>query len=218
VNRDLLSRSAAACGLLLSDAQLDAFTVLTKELQRWNRQINLTAIETDDEITIKHLVDSLQLAPLLEQGMRLLDIGSGGGFPALPLSLVRTDLVITSIDAVAKKISFQKHMCRLLNISGIEAVHGRVEQLGKTSPGVYDVVTSRAFSNLPQLLGLASPLLCEQGVVIAMRGAEKEAELQEHYRSIEKAGFVFEKVVRYDLPMKMGERCLIIARKSSFYG
>lgn len=218
MNRDLLSRSAAASGLLLSDAQLDAFTLLTRELQRWNKQINLTAIETDDEITIKHLVDSLQLAPLLEQGMRLLDIGSGGGFPALPLSLVRTDLVITSIDAVAKKISFQKHMCRLLKIFGIEAVHGRVEMLGKTRPGVYDAVTSRAFSNLSQFLGLAAPLVRDNGVVIAMRGAEKEAELQEHYRSIEKAGFDFEKVVRYDLPMKMGERCLIIARKGRFYG
>lgn len=213
MNRELLLKSVEVFGLVLTETQLNAFAILSSELVRWNKQINLTAIHGQDEITVKHLVDSLSLVPLLEQGIRLLDIGSGGGFPALPLAIVRPDLRITSIDAVNKKISFQRHICRLLKISSVEALHGRVENMEDKHSAAYDVVTSRAFSNLPLFLALAEPFLCKHGKAISMRGSGGVLEAQAAAEEIVATGFIIESPLRYCLPLNMGERCLLTARK-----
>jgi 16S rRNA (guanine527-N7)-methyltransferase len=216
VNRDLLSHSAEKFGVLLSEEQLDACALLTSELQRWNKRINLTAIQISDEITIKHLIDSLRLVPLLARGIRLLDVGSGGGFPALPLAIARPDLIITSIDSVSKKISFHRHIIRQLRLDSCEALHGRVEDLAKKKPKEYDLVTSRAFSTLSLFLKLAWPLVHDSGKVIAMRGPDKEHEREAYAETLKIAGFELEDVVRYSLPKNMGQRCLIVATKSLF--
>ena len=214
MNRTLLLSSAEMFGVFLSDSQLDAYALLSSELQRWNKRINLTAIQTSDEITIKHLTDSLRLVPLLAQGVRLLDIGSGGGFPALPLAIARPDLVITSIDSVSKKISFQNHIIRLLKLASCEALHIRVEDLAKKRPHEYAVAASRAFSNLQLFLKLASPLVQDNGKMIAMRGPDSVRELEHHGETLKNSGFELVEVIRYSLPQNMGERCLVIACKS----
>lgn len=215
MDRDLLRNSVDAFGVVLTDAQLDAFDLLSAELQRWNKQINLTALRSDDDITIKHFVDSLRLVPALESGLRLLDIGSGAGFPALPLAIARPDLAVTSIDAVAKKTSFQRHICRLLKLESFEALHGRVENLAQEKPGYYDVVTSRAFSSLALFISLGSPLIQDRGKLIAMRGDDQESTQKDHMTLLESAGFGLEEIVRYSLPRKKGQRCLLIARKAA---
>ena len=214
MNRNLLQHSVENFGVLLTDAQLDACALLVSELQRWNKRINLTAIQSGDEITIKHLVDSLRLVPLLAKESRVLDIGSGGGFPALPLAIIRPDLIITSIDAVGKKISFQRHIIRQLKLDSCEALHGRVEALAKSRPKDYDFITSRAFSNFSLFLKLASPLVCDSGKIIAMRGPDNEHELEAHGEILKTAGFEFEEAIRYNLPQNMGQRYLIVGRKS----
>ncbi len=214
MDRKLLISSTDAFGLVLTDSQLDAFKLLSDELQRWNRQINLTALRSHEDITIKHLVDSLRLAQVIGQGIRLLDIGSGAGFPSLPLAIIKPNLAITSIDAVTKKISFQKHICRLLKLESFEAVHGRVEELARNRPKHYDVVTSRAFSSFAQFVKLASPLVRDGGKLIAMRGGDEDVEQKERSSLLESAGFEPEETFRYSLPHKKGQRCLVIVRKS----
>lgn len=214
MDRKLLSATVNTFAVVLTDSQLDSFELLTGELQRWNKQINLTALYSNNDITIKHLVDSLRLVPVIGQGLRLLDIGSGAGFPSLPLAISRPDLSITSIDAVAKKISFQKHVSRLLKLNFYEAVHGRVEDLVKSRPKEYDVVTSRAFSSLSLFIELASPLVRDGGKLIAMRGADGDDEQKEHDKILKSAGFELEETIKYFLPQKKGQRCLVVARKS----
>lgn len=214
MNRSLLESAADKLGLLISEQQYQAFELLLKELLRWNRQINLTAITKDDAMTVKHLIDSLHLVPLLQQGEQLLDIGSGAGFPALVVAIMRPDCQISSIDAVTKKISFQKHCVRLLKLENLRAVHGRVEQLAVEQPAAFDLVTSRAFSSLELFVDLGLPLVRQGGRIISMRSAEGEQELQQLSERFQLLGLQPEPCQSYRLPMKMGERSLVILRKA----
>jgi 16S rRNA (guanine527-N7)-methyltransferase len=214
VNRELLVKSVKGLGLELTAQQFDACEILLQELLRWNKKINLTAITGRDEMTVKHLIDSLYLVPELKPGDRILDIGSGAGFPALLLAIARPDCFVTSIDAVGKKISFQKHISRLLKLTNLVALHGRVETLAVERPAEFNLVTSRAFSSLSQFLSLAAPLTSVGGRVISMRGSNGEQEASQLLEEMTTAGFVVEPAVSYCLPMKMGERSLVIMRKA----
>ena len=213
MDRELLKKGALIFGVGLSEGQLDSFAALFDELMRWNKQINLTALKKSADITIKHFIDSLSVAPLMGRGARLLDIGSGGGFPVLPLAIARPDLHITSIDAVNKKILFQRHIIRLLKISSVEALHVRAEDLALKHGSFYDFVTSRAVSNLMAFIELATPFLSEEGKAISMRGADGEQEVRDAADEILATGFKVEQVLRYDLPHKMGRRILVVASK-----
>jgi len=214
VNRDLLTKAVAELKLELVEQQVGACELVLQELLRWNKKINLTAITSRDEMTIKHLIDSLHLVAELRSGDRVLDIGSGAGFPALVLAIARPDCLISSIDAVGKKISFQKHICRLLKLANLEPLHGRVEQLAADRPGAFSLVTSRAFSSLALFVELAAPLVSPTGRLISMRGVDGEKEAKQQQDQIESAGFELEPPIAYRLPHKMGERSLVLMRKA----
>lgn len=214
VNRSLLEAAGAELGLQISEQQCKAFELVLHELLRWNRQINLTAITRPDAMIVKHLIDSLQLVPHLHHGEQLLDIGSGAGFPALVLAIMRPDCHISSIDAVAKKISFQKHCGRLLNLKNLQALHGRVEQLALEKPGTFDQVTSRAFSNLEAFIRLALPLVRPGGRIVAMRSGEGEQEVQRLVETMQMLGLHAEATISYHLPLQMGYRNLVMLRKA----
>lgn len=214
MNRSLLEAAGAELGLQISEQQYKAFELVLHELLRWNRQINLTAITRPDAMIVKHLIDSLQLVPHLHHGEQLLDIGSGAGFPALVLAIMRPDCHISSIDAVAKKISFQKHCGRLLNLKNLQALHGRVEQLALEKPGTFDQVTSRAFSNLEAFIRLALPLVRPGGRIVAMRSGEGEQEVQRLVETMQMLGLHAEATISYHLPLQMGYRNLVMLRKA----
>ena len=214
MNRSLLEAAGAELGLQISEQQCKAFELVLHELLRWNRQINLTAITRPDAMIVKHLIDSLQLVPHLHHGEQLLDIGSGAGFPALVLAIMRPDCHISSIDAVAKKISFQKHCGRLLNLKNLQALHGRVEQLALEKPGTFDQVTSRAFSNLEAFIRLALPLVRPGGRIVAMRSGEGEQEVQRLVETMQMLGLHAEATISYHLPLQMGYRNLVMLRKA----
>lgn len=181
------------------------------ELLRWNQSINLTAITDREEALIKHLVDALTILPLLRGDETLLDMGSGGGLPGLPLKIVMPGLALTSVDAVAKKISFQKHIIRSFALSGAVARHGRLEELGRdaTLSGQFDLVVARAFASLPDCIRLARPFLRPGGRLIAMKGPEGEKEVQAAEQIIADNGFSLMQIERLFLPEKNGERTLI---------
>lgn len=214
MNRELLTKSVKGLGLELTAQQFDACEIILQELLRWNKKINLTAITGRDEMTVKHLIDSLHLLPELKTGENILDVGSGAGFPALVVAIARPDCLVTSIDAVGKKISFQKHISRLLKLTNLMALHGRVETLAAGRSAEFSLVTSRAFSSLSQFLSLAAPLTSVGGRVISMRGSNGEQEALQLQEEITTAGFVVESAVNYFLPMKMGEHSLMIMRKA----
>lgn len=214
MNRELLTKSVKGLGLELTAQQVDACEIVLQELLRWNKKINLTAITGRDEMTVKHLIDSLHLLPELKARENILDIGSGAGFPALVLAIARPDCLVTSIDAVGKKISFQKHISRLLKLTNLIALHGRVETLSAERSAEFSLVTSRAFSSLSQFFSLAAPLTSVGGRVISMRGSNGGQEASQLQEEITRAGFVVEPSISYCLPMKMGEHSLVIMRKA----
>lgn len=214
MNRELLTKAVVELNLELAEQQYGACELLLQELLRWNKKINLTAITGRDEMTIKHLIDSLHLVPELSPGDRILDVGSGAGFPALVLAIVRPDCLITSIDAVGKKISFQKHIGRLLKLTNLEPLHGRVELLAADRSGGFDLVTSRAFSSLELFVELAAPLVSVGGRLVSMRGIDAEQEVGLLKESFAAAGVRVEPAVNYRLPLKMGGRSLVIMRKA----
>ena len=170
-----------ALGIRLDDAVLSTEIDFLSELLRWNKTYNLTAITDPSEAVEKHLVDSLTLLPYLTGDESLLDIGSGGGFPGIPLRIACPGLEVVSVDAVAKKISFQRHVARRLNLTGFTPWHGRVEQVPQQvfCADGFDLVVARAFSSLRDLIGFALPCLKPGGRIVAMKGAEGDKELLE---------------------------------------
>lgn len=204
-----------AAGITLPDNVCERLLVFLDELLRWNAQINLTAITDRDEALEKHLVDSLTVLPLFNGSERLLDLGSGGGLPGLPLKIACPGIDLLSVDAVAKKILFQRHVARILQLSGFEACHCRAEDVPKRSGGreAFDVAVSRAFTSLPAFAHLALPCLRPGGRLIVMKGPEGERELEEAAVSLRGMGIVHDDTQILQLPRSRAIRTLIVLKK-----
>jgi 16S rRNA (guanine527-N7)-methyltransferase len=178
---DLIIEGASAFGIGLNPAQTRQFAVHAAELVRWNQKVNLTAITDPFEVAVKHFLDSLPAARSIPADATVLDMGSGGGFPGLPLKVIRPSLSITLIDASRKKVSFLKHVIRTLKLENIEALHIRAEDLAN-DPRYrhrFNVIISRAVSSLDVFRRLAWPLLIDTGAVMALKGDIANDELNE---------------------------------------
>jgi 16S rRNA (guanine527-N7)-methyltransferase len=183
---DLIIEGARGFDIDLTPADTRRFAIHASELIRWNRKINLTAITDPLEVAVKHFLDSLPAVRHIPPNATLLDIGSGGGFPGLPLKILKPSLSITLIDASRKKVTFLKHIIRTLKLDNIEALHRRAEELAVDARYVnrFDVIISRAFSALDHLFKLALPLLAEGGSVIAFKGEVEQDEFNDLNASI----------------------------------
>jgi len=210
VIRHTLELEMREMGLQISEQNIRALELFAAELQKWNRKINLTAITDNDAIAIKHIIDSVVFAGHVHDGEQVLDIGSGAGVPAIPLKIVKPEVRVTSVDSVGKKILFQRHVARLLGLTGFEALHARVETLRETHARSFDVITSRAFSRLGQFVALAAPLLSVRGRLIAMKGPVASGAMGNGSEQLKGLGFEISAVHSYSLPRNMGERSLII--------
>jgi len=210
VIRHALEQGAREMGLGISEENIRSFELFADQLKKWNRTVNLTAIVSDEEIAVKHIIDALMFAGCVRDGERVLDIGSGAGVPAIPLKIVKPEVPVTSVDAVGKKILFQRHVARLLKFDGFEAIHTRVETLSETRAHDFDLITSRAFSRLEQFVGLAAPLLAEGGRLVAMKGPGVAGEIQADEERLAALGFEIVSVTPYRLPFNKGERNLIV--------
>lgn len=187
---------------------------LLDELLRWNVRRNLTAIRDRDDALEKHLVDSLTLHPFACRATRLLDLGSGAGFPALPLKITCPALDVVTVDSVAKKIDFQRHVVRLLGLVSYEALAVRIETLAQNAEyrGRFDLVTARALSRLDEVFRLARPFLARQGLLVAMKGPEGHEEAAALARELNGEGW---SVCCHELrlPVSAALRCLVEIRE-----
>jgi 16S rRNA (guanine527-N7)-methyltransferase len=191
--RDRLIRDAGALGVPLSAADAERLLVLTQELSRWNRTYNLTSVTAPEQMLTHHLLDSLAVQADL-YGTRIADVGTGAGFPGLPLALCNPERAFTLIDSNGKKIRFVSHAARLLGLSNVTAVHTRAEALRPAKP--FDTVVARAFAALAQLLPSVETLCGPETRVLAMKGRWPQEELAAlpapwrvvHSRSIEVPG------------------------------
>lgn len=161
---------------------------------------------------IKHFYDSLTLVPLLTGQERLLDVGSGAGFPGLPLKIALPELNVVTVDAVQKKIYFQRHMIRILGLTGITALHDRIENIAAQQDAGFEVIVSRAFTALGDFVKLVMPLLSPTGRIIAMKGKEGRAEAEQ--LDFAARGLQIISIREFSLPMGAGERTLIEIKKA----
>ena len=153
----------------------ERYTSLLDELERWNKKVNLTAIRDRDEMVTGHLLDSLAAQPLLN-GQRILDVGTGAGFPGLPLAIAEPERQFELIDGNNKKIMFVQHVVGLLGLDNVTAVKARTEDY---APGYrFDTVIARAVATVPRLLELAGHHVGEDGVFIALKGRNPTEELE----------------------------------------
>lgn len=169
-----LAAGVAKLGIALEPAQLDALAALAAELAEWNSRVNLTAITAPDEVVDKHLLDSLAVLPLLK-GLTVADIGSGAGFPGLPLAIADPDRRFTLIESTGKKVKFIRHAVEKLALPNVEVVLGRAESYRPVRP--FDAVVARALGPLAGFVRVAGHLAGRGGRLLAMKGKVPEAEL-----------------------------------------
>jgi 16S rRNA (guanine527-N7)-methyltransferase len=210
---ELLRSCAKELGIQLDANELGRFGSFANELKKWNRKINLTAIRDDRDIVIKHFADSLTLISNVNQAGSLLDIGSGGGFPAIPLKIMLPGLSVVSVDAVEKKILFQRHASRLLQLQGFTALHVRGEEMVKSYASHFDCIVSRAFSDLPYFVSLSLPLLKENGRIVAMKGRGGSDELVASKRELSDLGVKVIECIHLKLPVSNDDRYLVVMEK-----
>ncbi len=169
-----IAKGIAALGLELPDAAVTQLTLLVAQLQRWGKRINLTAILDPDEIVKAHILDSLAVRPFVE-GPRVIDIGTGAGFPGLPLAIADPDTEYVLLDGNGKKISFVKHMLSELGLCNAIALKARAEDYAPSER--FDTVIARALAAAPRLVELSAHLVREDGQLLALKGKLPAAEL-----------------------------------------
>jgi 16S rRNA (guanine527-N7)-methyltransferase len=213
-NKDLLVEGAKTYGIYLDEKAIEAFDLYLQELLKWNQKINLTAIRSEKGIVLKHFLDSFSAYPYLPKHSSILDIGSGAGFPGIPLKIIQPTLEMTLIDSVRKKVDFQRHIIRTLGIKGIETIHGRVQdrEIHQGLGGRFDVILSRAFSDLQALLSLSSPFLRKGGMVIAMKGQVESGEIQ-LLSNIEGSRYCLQGTISLTLPFSIFKRTILLFKK-----
>lgn len=215
-----LKTGAAKLGIKLNPAQLEQFSTYYNELIDWNRKINLTSITSPEEVQTKHFLDSLSVAVALEQpiaDLRFLDIGTGGGFPGLPLKIVFPAIKLALLEATAKKTVFLQHIVNKLGLNDVEVICGRAEELARQPEyrEHFDIVLSRAVAQLSTLAELSLPFCTIGGLFIAQKSGDISSEIDSAAKSIETMGGSQPIAKRVELEELAAERYLIIINKTS---
>jgi 16S rRNA (guanine527-N7)-methyltransferase len=206
----LLNEGAAELGLSLTPDHTHSFYQYLNELKAWGKKMNLTSRSDDREIVIKDFLDSLTVQKQLFPGASLLDLGSGAGFPGIPLKIVRPDLEVVLLEIILKKVHFLKNLVRVLGLEKVE-VHraGQEKGIEENLRGEFDFVISRAFGPLYKYAVAGLPFLKQRGVLLAMKGRKGEDELEKNLPALVKIGLKFNLLYRFRLPLLGHERILI---------
>jgi 16S rRNA (guanine527-N7)-methyltransferase len=204
-------------GLTLSQRQLEAFAWYLDELVRESARQNLTAVHDPPGIVVKHFLDSLTLVPLLgpTTSARLVDVGSGAGFPGLPLRIACSGLRLTMIEATGKKVDFCRQVAAGLSLKGVEVLHARAEEVGRDPRHrqSHDVATARAVASLPVLLEFLLPLVRVGGRVLAQKGESAPAEAHQSQRALDLLGGRLRQLHPVELPGVVEARYIVEVEK-----
>lgn len=198
-----------------SEEQYNQFYKYMNLLIEWNKKINLTAIIEPKEIILKHFVDSLTIAKYIEENKKVADVGTGAGFPGIPLKIYRKDLKITLIDSLNKRLNFLNEVISELELKEITTVHGRAEELGQNKEyrERFDIVTSRAVANLSTLSEYLIPFIKKDGKCIYMKTLEVDEELQKAKKAIKTLGGKIINTDKFYLPESEIGRSIIVVEK-----
>lgn len=217
MEKEFLTHVLSAIEISLTEQQLAQFTKYREELLSWNNKFNLTAITEEKMIIIKHFYDSaLGLKAWNWQGHeKVLDLGTGAGFPGIPLKIICPEIQVTLVDSLQKRVRFLQHIIATLPLTQTEALHGRAEELGqnKMYREKFDIVVSRAVASLPVLVEYCLPFVKTGGVFLAYKGPEGEEESRTGVKAIAALGGKVIRTESFLLPEELSKRMIIIIKK-----
>ncbi|MBK0016951.1 16S rRNA (guanine(527)-N(7))-methyltransferase RsmG [Kosakonia cowanii] len=199
-----LSRLLAEAGISLSDQQQQQLVAYVEMLHKWNKAYNLTSVRDPNEMLVRHILDSIVVAPHL-QGTRFIDVGTGPGLPGIPLSIVRPESHFTLLDSLGKRVRFLRQVQHELKLTNIEPVQSRAEDFPAEPP--FDGVISRAFASLNDMVSWCHHLPGDAGRFYALKGQLPEDEI-----ALLPAGLAVESIVELKVPHLEGERHLVIVK------
>lgn len=210
-----LQNQAQKIDINLTNKQLNEFYTYMNLLIEWNKNINLTAITEPEEIIKKHFIDSLTISKNIQKDSSIIDVGTGAGFPGIPLKIVREDINVVLLDALNKRLNFLNEVIKENKLENIETVHFRAEEIGKNKKyrEKYDIATSRAVAQLNILAEYLLPLVKIGGKCICMKGSNVEEELKNSKKAITILGGEIEKIEEFILPDSDIKRNVIIIKK-----
>ncbi|HLS22730.1 MAG TPA: 16S rRNA (guanine(527)-N(7))-methyltransferase RsmG [Pseudogracilibacillus sp.] len=217
MNEQQFQKALKQHNLSLDKGQLEQFETYYHLLIEWNEKVNLTAITDQEEVYVKHFYDSL--TPSFYEDFSnietLCDVGAGAGFPSIPLKICYPHLKVTIIDSLQKRIHFLETLINELNLTNVNLVHGRAEDIGqdRTYREKFDLVTARAVARMNVLAEYCLPLCREEGLFIALKGSAIDEELTDGKRAIGQLGGKLIRQENFTLPEDEGERSLIWVKK-----
>lgn len=216
-NIDVLKRGIEELGLDLNEGEEGKFLKYKELLKEWNEKINITTIIENREIDIKHFLDSLTCLPLglFDGGKSIIDIGTGGGFPGIPLKIMKEDLDVTLLDSLNKRIVFLDEVIKNLNLEGIRAIHGRAEELSRNKEyrEQYDIAVARAVASLDTLTEYCLPFVKPGGHFVAMKGPDMEEELNSSMNAINTLGGKLVESKEVKIPESDIRHSLVVIKK-----
>jgi 16S rRNA (guanine527-N7)-methyltransferase len=213
--RSILKTEAEKFNIRLSQEQIDSFSLYADMLVEWNKKINLTAITDEEGIVIKHFLDSLSVFPYIPgDTIKLIDVGTGAGFPGIPLKIANDGLNVTLLDSLKKRVLFLKEVIDTLKLENIKAYHDRAESFAtdKAHRESYDAAVARAVAELPVLLEYCLPFVRPGGIMISMKGPDIEEEIKESEKALEILGGGIARADSFLLP-NQNKRSVIIVKK-----
>lgn len=196
----------------LNETMLNQFEEYKNLLQEWSKKMNLTSITEDTEVYIKHFYDSLVLEKYLDKNLHLADVGTGAGFPGVPLKIAREDLIVDLIEPTTKRCTFLTQVVNDLKLENVNIINKRSEDL-TDKLAIYDAITSRAVASLNILLELSIPLLKVGGKMYALKGSSFDEEIKEATNAFKELKCQVTNIYEFDLPLNLGHRAIIEIKK-----
>ncbi|SHK00671.1 16S rRNA (guanine(527)-N(7))-methyltransferase RsmG [Paramaledivibacter caminithermalis] len=216
-SKDILKKGGKEIDIDIDDRMIEKFTIYKDLLIEWNKKINLTGITEDNEIMIKHFLDSLTcfMTGIIKHGSKIIDVGTGAGFPGIPLKIYYEDLNITLLDSLNKRIKYLESVCDSTNLKNVELLHGRAEDYGKKEEyrEKYDVAVARAVADLSILSEYCLPFVKVNGYFIAQKGPKAYEEVLKSEKAVSILGGEIVDTFDVKLPFTEIKHSLVLIKK-----
>ena len=216
-NEDILRQGIKDLGIEVNDQMVSDLKTYREILVDWNQKMNLTGIEEEKEVFIKYFLDSISAVSngYIKDGISLIDVGTGAGFPGLPLKICLQNIKLTLLDSLNKRINFLQEVSNTVNLKDVEFIHGRAEDFGKNSDyrEQYDVATARAVAGLPILMEFCVPFVKVGGYFVCLKGPNANLELEESKIAMDILGLEFVEKIDIELPNEELKHNILVFKK-----